>query len=151
MSQADGQDCSGSAQSVIVRATAGRAFAILGTLVASALVIGVVAFCVNMVALYRAFPQLGVSEPKDLVPHLGKALVPVVAGASIGVFGLVTSLLTTLVSSFRSRWFFWSSLVLSFAYLFIPPFGTLAGIAFAVVLLLKRREFRAASPGLGAA
>jgi len=151
MSPSDGEEISHAPQSAAGRVTPGRVFAILGTFVASALVVGILAFCVNMLALYQAFPELGVSEPKDLVPHLGKALVPVIAGASIGVFGLLTSLVTAVVSSFRARWFFWSSLALSFAYLFVPPLGTLVGVTFAAVLVLKRAQFRVASGGLGAA
>lgn len=146
MSQPDERNDSETPPSAAPRAAIGRVFAVLGTAVASALLVGILVSCANMIELYRTFSELGVPEPKGLVPHLGKALVPVVGGFAVGVFGLLTSFLTALFSSYRARWFFGWSLAFSIAYALIPPLGTLVGAAFGALLVFKRREFLAAAP-----
>ena len=72
---------------------------------------------------------------------IGQALVPIIFWGSVGVFGLLVTVLTLAISSYRARWFFWSSVVYSVLYLLLLPIGTLTSIALIILLVAKRKEF----------
>ena len=117
-------------------------FAILGTAVQCSLLVGIAFFVAGMLKTFREITAGGVSDPELMTQGIGQALVPVVVALGVGVWGTFISLVTAIVSNYRSRWFFWSSAVFAVVYLIALPVGTMLGLAFLIFLIVKRREFR---------
>lgn len=116
-------------------------FAVAGVLWQSALIYGLARFFVLLAGTFEAISASGNTDPKVMADGIGKALVPVVFWGAVGVFGLLTTLITMLVSRYRARWWFWTSWVFAAIYLLFVPVGTVLSIALIVVLAVKRREF----------
>lgn len=72
---------------------------------------------------------------------IGEAMIPVVLAVGVSGFGILGSVLIILASSYRAGWFFRSSVTLAVVHILAFPIGTAYGLAFLVLLLVKRREF----------
>ena len=123
------------------RQRARRGFALLGLVWQSALIYGIGRFVYLTVQTFIAITRSGSSDPKLMAEGIGQALVPVIVWGSVGAFGLLVTVLTLAISSYRARWFFWSSVGFSVVYLLLLPMGTLLSIALIILLVAKRKEF----------
>ena len=119
-----------------------KSFAIFGTAVQCLLLVGIALFLAGMITTFREITAAGTSDPKLMAQGIGQALVPVVIALSVGVWGTFISLVTAIVSNYRSRWFFWWSAVFAVVYMIVLPLGTALGLAFLIFLVAKRHEFR---------
>ena len=123
------------------RQRAARGFALLGLVWQSALIYGIGRFVFLMAQTFVAITRSGSPDPKLMADGIGQALVPIIVWGSVGAFGLLVTVLTLAISSYRARWFFWSSVGFCVVYLLVPPMGTLLSIALIVLLVTKRKEF----------
>ena len=117
-------------------------FAIFGTAVQCLLLVGIAFFIAGMITTFQEITAAGTSDPKLMAEGIGEALVPVVVALGVGVWGTFISLVTAIVSSYRSRWFFWWSAAFAVVYMIVLPLGTALGLAFLIFLVAKRSEFR---------
>jgi hypothetical protein len=123
----------------------GRAFAIIGLVLQACIVIGIAQFAVQMLNTFREITESGNPDPQIMATGIGEALIPLVLWGTLGVIGLLMTLVTAIVSPYRARWFFRSSLVFAGVYfLFFPPIGSLISIVLVVYLVTKRKEFSGA-------
>jgi hypothetical protein len=125
-------------------------FAVLGTAVQCSLFVGIGFFVAGMLRTFQEITAAGTSDPRLMAEGVGQALVPVVLALGIGTWGVLISLVTANVSSYRSRWFFWFSAISAVAYaalcatiyMVVLPAGTALGLVFVIFLVAKRHEFR---------
>jgi hypothetical protein len=123
----------------------GRAFAIIGLVLQTSIVVGIAQFAVQMLMTFREITESGNPDPQIMATGIGEALIPLVLWGTLGVLGLLMTLVTAIVSTYRARWFFRSSLVFAGVYfLFFPPIGSLIAIELVVYLVTNRKEFSGA-------
>jgi biopolymer transport protein ExbB/TolQ len=116
--------------------------AILGTAVQCSLLVGMAFFVAGTLKTFQEITAGGISDPKLMAQGIGEASIPVVIALGVGVWGTFISLVTAIVSNYRSRWFFWWSSVFAVVYMIVLPLGTALGLAFLIFLIARRREFR---------
>ena len=122
-------------------------WAILATAVQCAVVVGLALFVVGMLSTFRAITASGRSNPQLMAEGIGQAMVPVVLAVGVSTWGILGSVLIVAASRYRARWFYWSSVALAALHVLAFPFGTLFGLAFLVLLIVKRAEFRLPAQG----
>jgi hypothetical protein len=116
--------------------------AIFATAVQCALLVGIFFFVLGMIETFREITASGESNPRVMAQGIGEAGVAVVLAVGVSGFGILGSVVLMVASSYRARWFFRLSVALAIVHVLAFPFGTAYGIAFLVLLLVKRREFR---------
>jgi uncharacterized membrane protein len=120
----------------------GQVFAIIGLVLQTHIVVGIAQFAVLMLKTLREITESGNPDPQIMATGIGEALIPLVLWGAFGLIGLLMTLVTAIVSTYRARWFFRSSLVFAGVYfLFFPPIGSLIAIVLVVYLVTKREEF----------
>jgi hypothetical protein len=117
--------------------------AILATAVQGVLLVGFVFFVLAILRTFREITASGEPNPQLMAQGVGEALIPIVLAAALSVWGILASVLIATVSRYRAKWFYRLSLVSAVLHVLAFPFGTAFGLAFLVLLLVKRAEFRA--------
>ena len=116
--------------------------AIFATAVQCVLLVGIFFFVSGVLETFREITDSGESNPRVMAQGIGQAMVPIVVATSVSAFGILGSVVLIVASSYRARWFFRLSVALAIVHILAFPFGTAFGLAFLVLLLVKRREFR---------
>lgn len=119
-----------------------RACAILATAVQCVVLVGLAAFVVMMTRVFQEITAAGSSDPRAMAQGIGEAFIPVVVAVGISVWGILGSVLIVTASNYRARWFYWASVALAIVHLLAIPFGTVYGVVFLVLLVIKRDKFR---------
>ena len=125
-------------------------WAILATAVQCSLVVGLAFAVLGMLSTFRAITASGRSDPQLMAEGIGQAMVPVVLAVGVSTWGILGSVVIVAASSYRARWFYWASVALAALHIVAFPFGTLFGLAFLVLLIVKRAEFRSHAQGASA-
>ena len=118
-----------------------RALMIAGTAIGSSVIVGFLLAVVRVVQAADVIFADGAADEVIATRMMGEAMAPFTYGSILGTFGLLISFTSVTSSSYRPKWFFWSWIVLSLFFLFVPPMGTLLGIVFLIYLLVSRRDF----------
>jgi hypothetical protein len=71
------------------------------------------------------------------VRQLSESLLILVAG----ILGALLSSLILVFNKYRQKWYFWTMLILSFPFLFVPPVGTIAFFIIWIFLVTQREQF----------
>ena len=121
-------------------------WAILATAVQCSVVVGLAFFVQGMISTFRAITASGRSDPQLMAEGIGQAMVPVVLAVAVSIWGILGGVLIVAASNYRDRWFYWASVSLAVLHIVAFPFGTAFGLAFLVLLIVKRAEFRRAEP-----
>ena len=116
-------------------------WAILATAVQCSVVVGLAFFVQDMIGTFRAITASGRSDPQLMAEGIGQAMVPVVLAVGVSTWGILGSVLIVAASKYRARWFYWASVSLAVLHIVAFPFGTVFGLAFLVLLIVKRAEF----------
>jgi hypothetical protein len=116
--------------------------AIVATLVQCVIFVGLGAFVFIAIGVFQGITASGTADPQAMAAGIATALVPVIVATGVSVFGTLGSVLIVLASNYRARWFYKASVVLAIAHLFAIPFGTIQGLAFLILLIVKRNDFR---------
>jgi hypothetical protein len=119
-----------------------RACAILATAVQCAVLVGLAAFVVLVTRVFQEITASGSSDPRVMAEGIGQAMIPVVLAIGISVWGILGSVLIVVASNYRARWFYWASVALAIVHILTIPFGTVFGLVFLVLLVVKRDKFR---------
>jgi hypothetical protein len=118
--------------------------AALATAVQCTLLLGIASCTAKMVETFRAITASGSSDPQLMAQGIGQALVPVVLAVGFSTLGMLVSVVIIAASRYRARWFYSSSVASAIIHILTFPIGTAFGLAFLVLLIVKRREFRPA-------
>jgi hypothetical protein len=116
--------------------------AVFATAVQCVLLVGIFFFILGMIETFREITASGESNPRVMAQGIAEAMVPVILAVGVSAFGILGSVVLIVASSYRARWFFRLSVTLAIVHILAFPLGTAYGIAFLVLLLVKRREFR---------
>ena len=129
-----------------------RACAIVATAIQCVVLVGLAAFAAAMSRVFEDITASGSSDPQAMADGIGEAMIPVVVAVGISVWGILGSVLIVTASNYRARWFYWASVTLAIVHILTVPFGTAFGLAFLILLVVKRDKFRVerlATPGAG--
>ncbi len=124
-----------------------KVFAVIGTVLSASILVAIVSSVLRFAALFNQIVVDGTGDPEMMAGGIAASLVPLVSGIITGSVGLLISLLTTLFSRYRSRWFYRCSFGFSIVYMLAFPVGTVIAICFLVVLIKRRAEFLPAQAG----
>jgi hypothetical protein len=119
----------------------GRALAIVGTLVASTIMVGFGMLFIELTELFNEIVVDGQGDPRAVSGEIASASVSFLMLAAFSLLGFLLSFLTAIFGRYRSSWFFKCSVALCIVYLLLFPVGTIIAICFLVFLVRRREEF----------
>ncbi|WP_444906124.1 hypothetical protein ACJJIR_16165 [Microbulbifer sp. SSSA008] len=77
------------------------------------------------------------TSPEVMAGMMSQSLSNFVIGGLLSAPGLLISCTALFLSSFRAKWLFWYSLILSLIWIGSFPFGTLFGLIYLLIILIK--------------
>ncbi len=98
----------------------------------------------TVLAMSRAFQVLGASgigDPSQLGAVIGEALIASFVGMLVALIGAIFMLVAVFGYRYRESWMFRLLIILGVLYLLYFPLGTVIGVVFLSVALIKRHEF----------
>ena len=125
-------------------ATGTKWLAVLATALQCTLLLGIAGCTATMLETFRAITDSGSSDPRLMARGMGQAMAPLVLTLFVSTLGMLVSVVMVAASSYRARWFYSASVASAIIHILAFPIGTAFGLAFLVLLLVKRREFKPA-------
>jgi hypothetical protein len=119
-----------------------KKLAVLGTILASFFVVGLVVGIVNVLLLaFDGTLTTSHVTTEGMGDFIGQRLVP---GAQLIIVSGIAFILSTVILvtvSYRSRWYFWCMFMFSLPYIIWLPVGTSLSIVVYAFLIIKRQQF----------
>jgi len=112
------------------------------SLISVIVVAGLVSFYSTMVDLFQKIRQAGAGDPQLMAGEISQSLVPVVLTNVLALPSIISIFLVLFISSYRSKYFYWFWVFISFTLIISIPVGTVFGLTLLVILFLKRNEFK---------
>lgn len=121
-----------------------KAFAILGTFLASFFFLGLLVGLINvlLMAVDGTVVTTATSE-REMADLISMRLVPGMQLLLLSGFAYIASVIILLTTSYRTKWYFWCMVIFSFPYLLWFPIWTCLTILVYVYLIKKRHTFLA--------
>ncbi|QDP01499.1 MotA/TolQ/ExbB proton channel family protein [Thalassotalea sp. PS06] len=104
--------------------------------------LGLIATTLEIISLYQSITLYGKGDPKIMSSSISTALVPMVMALILALPGYIAALVAIYVTDYRSKGVFRFWVFSSVVLLISVPVGVLFGALLAVVLFIKRHEFR---------
>ncbi|MGE9270033.1 MAG: hypothetical protein ACQKBU_04455 [Verrucomicrobiales bacterium] len=123
----------------------GRALAITGLLLFSLPLLGLLASMVWMSQIFATLASTGQASPEVLASQISAMMLPMIFASVAGIVGGVICLVVVFGAGNREKWFRAWGLTLALLNLCVLPLGTLFGLVLIVALILRWKEFGAAS------
>ena len=119
----------------------GKFLSILGCILQSAIIIGIVITIFKMISAFQEINLYGTGDAKVMAEMISRALVSTVLGLAIAFPGLLINVLALSISSYASRWLFRSLILSSIFWIPVFPIGTILGIILLIMTLKKRKVY----------
>ncbi|WP_157953905.1 hypothetical protein [Microbulbifer sp. A4B17] len=99
-------------------------------------------FCLGVLSFWETFQvaQSLDTSPEVMAGMMSHSLSNFVIGGLLSTPGLLISCAALFLSSFRNKWLFWYSLILSLIWIISFPFGTLFGLIYLLIIFIKRKS-----------
>ncbi|WP_196139947.1 MotA/TolQ/ExbB proton channel family protein [Aliikangiella sp. G2MR2-5] len=125
----------------VKREQLGKILSLIGCILQSALVFGIIIFIVDMVIAFQETTLYGSGDPKVMAGMVSSALISVVLGCVVAFPGLLMNITALLISSYSATWLFRFLITSSIFWILVFPIGTLLGVVLLVVALKKRKIY----------
>jgi len=126
--------------SVARRIKTGKFLSVLGGILQIPII---VYFFIGLFDLYQTFQSItlyGEGDPKVMAGGVSAALSVVIIGTVISIPGLILSVVSLYISDYRSKWLFRYSITVSIFWIISFPVGTIPGLFYIVLVLVKRKS-----------
>jgi len=126
--------------SAVRRLKAGKFLSVLG----GVLQIPIIVYCfMGLFDIYQTFQSItlyGEGDPKVMAGGISAALSVVYVGAVISIPGFILSVVSLYISDYRNKWLFRYSVMVSIFWIVSFPVGTVFGLFYIVLVLVKRKS-----------
>jgi len=119
----------------------GKALSVIGCILQSGIIIGIVISILKMVSAFQEITLYGAGDSKVMAGMISSALVSTVLGGVVAFPGLLINILALSISSYGSPWLFRALIVSSIFWMLAFPIGTILGVILLVTVLKKRKIY----------
>ncbi|MFC3122163.1 hypothetical protein [Agaribacter flavus] len=104
--------------------------------------LGLVTTLYTVISIFQDMSMFGEGDPKVMAGELSRSILQIVVYLLVSIIGVCCAVISMFVSSYRSRLLFKLWVFSSIVMILTIPLGTVVGFLFAIVIFVKRKEFR---------
>ncbi|MCW8878287.1 MAG: MotA/TolQ/ExbB proton channel family protein [Kangiellaceae bacterium] len=117
----------------------GKVLSITGGILQAPIVVYFLIGLIDLIQTFQSITLYGEGDPKVMAGGISAALSFLIIGALISIPGLIISIISLFISSYRSKWLFRYSIMVSIFWIVSFPVGTVFGLVYFIIILVKRK------------
>lgn len=123
----------------VKRQETGKVISIIGAVLQVPVIVCFLIGLIDFVQFFQSLVLYGEGDEKVIVDATSAALSYFVIGVALSTPGLIVSIVSLYISTYRSKWLLRYLILTSVFWIVSFPFGTLFGFAYLVIILIKRK------------
>lgn len=116
----------------------GKILSIIGSIMQTPVTLYFFTGLIKLIQVFQSITLYGNGDTKVMASGMSNTLSYFIIGALISVPGLIISIVSLFISSYRNRRLFIYSIIIAIFWMISFPIGTIFGVIYLIILLIKK-------------